>query len=82
MHSALKNLLHILQIPAHTIPVPKQKEERNMDKINHCIECSVSSCAHHAQERDYCTLNAIKVGCCCSRPQECDNTECASFAKK
>lgn len=53
-----------------------------MDKINHCIECSVSSCAHHAQERDYCTLNAIKVGCCCSRPQECDNTECASFAKK
>lgn len=51
-----------------------------MDKINHSIECNVTSCAHHANDRNYCTLNTIKVGCCGdSRPKSCDCTECASF---
>lgn len=51
-----------------------------MDKINHSIECNVTSCAYHADNKDYCTLNTIKVGCCGdSRPKSCDCTECASF---
>lgn len=50
------------------------------DKVNSSIECSVKSCAHHCQDKDYCTLNAIKVGCCDPSVAKCDQTECASFA--
>lgn len=50
-----------------------------MEKINHSIACSVKNCAYHAGSQAYCTLNAIKVGSCCSEPHSCDNTECASF---
>lgn len=51
-----------------------------MDRINHSIECNVASCAHHAGKKNYCTLGAIKVGCCGdTRPRSCDCTECASF---
>lgn len=47
--------------------------------VNHSIQCSVTSCAYHADAQDYCTLNEIKVGCCKAKPTCCDNTECASF---
>ncbi len=50
-----------------------------MDQINHSIACSVKSCAHHAGNQGYCTLNSIKVGCCTPEVTQCDNTECASF---
>ena len=40
--------------------------------INQSIKCSVKSCAYHGCDKDYCTLNEIKVGCC-------DQTQCASF---
>lgn len=49
------------------------------EKINESIQCSVTSCAHHDQSRDYCTLNAIKVGCSDSSVAKCGQTECASF---
>ena len=32
--------------------------------INQSIKCSVKSCAYHGCDKDYCTLNEIKVGCC------------------
>lgn len=52
-----------------------------MDKINHNIECSVNTCAHHAKERNYCTLNTIRVGCNGTEcAKTCDCTECVSFA--
>lgn len=46
---------------------------------NNSIKCSVTSCAHHCQGQNYCTLNEIKVGGCCSDVTNCANTECASF---
>ncbi len=49
------------------------------EKINESIQCSVTSCAHHNKDKDYCTLNAIKVGCCDSSVAKCGQTECASF---
>ncbi len=50
-----------------------------MEKVNHSIECSVKDCAFHASKQDFCTLNAIKVGCCAPQATSCDCTECASF---
>lgn len=49
------------------------------DKVNSSIQCSVKSCAHHGQDKDYCTLNSIKVGCCDTSVAKCAQTECASF---
>lgn len=53
-----------------------------MDNINSNIQCSVNTCTYHADVQDYCTLNAIKVGCCAPQPKSCDCTECASFKAK
>ena len=50
-----------------------------MEQINHNIQCSVNTCAHHAGEQDYCTLRSIRVGCCAAQHKSCDCTECASF---
>lgn len=51
-----------------------------MEQINHSIQCSVNSCAYHAEDKNFCTLNSIKVGCCGdTKPKSCDCTECASF---
>ena len=47
--------------------------------INQSIKCSVKSCAYHGCDKDYCTLNEIKVGCCDCSPTRCEGTECASF---
>ena len=50
------------------------------DNVNSSVKCSVTSCAWHAQSRDYCTKDRISVGCCgCSKPTSTDSTECASF---
>lgn len=46
---------------------------------NESIQCSVSSCAHHCQDKNYCSLQAIKVGCCDASVGKCDQTQCASF---
>lgn len=47
--------------------------------VNSAIGCTVSSCAHHCKDREYCTLNAIKVDCCDPKVTGCASTECASF---
>ncbi len=47
--------------------------------INQSIKCSVKSCAYHGCDKDYCTLNEIKVGCCDPTVGCCDQTQCASF---
>ena len=49
------------------------------NKVNQSIKCSVKSCAYHGCDKDYCTLNEIKVGCCDSSVACCDQTQCASF---
>ncbi len=52
-----------------------------MDRTNanHCIKCSVASCAYHNGQQDYCTLDEIKVGCTGRDVADCASTECASF---
>ena len=51
-------------------------EQKN---TNPSIACTVNSCAHHCKEKNHCTLNAIRVGCCQSKVTDCGSTECASF---
>ena len=48
-----------------------------MAQTNPSIRCSVDSCTYHAD--NHCTLNEIKVGCCCTNVSDCESTECASF---
>ncbi len=48
--------------------------------VNASIKCSVTNCAYHAQTKDYCTKDEIKVGCCGTNvPTACGSTECVSF---
>ena len=46
---------------------------------NPSIECTVTSCTHHCNDKQYCSLNAIKVGCQNNNVTNCGSTECASF---
>ena len=51
----------------------------NQNNANQSIKCSVTSCAYHCCDKDYCTLIEIKVGCCDPTVACCDQTQCASF---
>lgn len=46
---------------------------------NPSIECTVTSCAHHCNDKQYCSLNTIKVGYQESNVATPGATECASF---
>lgn len=50
--------------------------------INSCIKCSVINCKHHAQSKDYCTLNEIQVGTHEANPTMVECTDCKSFVLK
>ncbi len=49
---------------------------------NKCIECTVSQCAHHCSDANYCSLEKIVVGTheCNPTVEQC--TDCMSFRKK
>ena len=49
---------------------------------NECIACSVDSCRHHHDSRDYCTLQSIRVGTHEANPTEVKCTDCESFRLK
>lgn len=49
---------------------------------NECIKCSITNCAHHAQEENYCTLAAIEVGTHEKNPTMKECTDCESFVNK
>lgn len=53
-----------------------------MSHINESIKCTVSECAHHAQAKNYCSLDCITVGAheSCATTDQC--TDCMSFKKK
>lgn len=53
-----------------------------MSKFNECIECTVQQCQHHCGERDYCTLDAIRVGTHELNPTVDQCTDCQSFEKR
>lgn len=49
---------------------------------NHAIQCSVTQCANHCSNSDYCGLSTIKVGTHESNPTQCKCTDCESFICK
>ncbi|HPE16661.1 MAG TPA: DUF1540 domain-containing protein [Oscillospiraceae bacterium] len=49
------------------------------DKKNPSIRCSVSQCAHHSTNGNYCSLQEISVGCSIRPVTAHDCTECSSF---
>lgn len=51
-------------------------------KFNGCIECSVTQCANHSTECDYCSLERIKVGTHEANPTMDQCTDCLSFERK
>ena len=61
----------------------KKKEEMTMNcHANKCIECTVSQCAHHCQNENYCSLDRIQVGTHEVNPTMDACTDCKSFRKK
>ena len=46
---------------------------------NPSIHCSVTNCAHHCREDNYCSLDAIQVGTHESNPTMVECTDCESF---
>ena len=48
---------------------------------NASIKCSVTSCAHHCQDVQYCGLNSIQVGTHETNPSMDQCTACRSFKK-
>ncbi|MBQ4088226.1 MAG: DUF1540 domain-containing protein [Clostridia bacterium] len=51
-------------------------------KANASIKCTVTQCAYHCADENYCTLDAIRVGTHEANPTECQCTDCESFVKK
>ena len=53
-----------------------------MENINQSIACTVVSCRHHHDQKNYCTLNAIQVGTHEANPTMVECTDCQSFKLK
>jgi len=49
---------------------------------NKCIECTVSQCAYHCDEANFCSLDRILVGTHEANPTADQCTDCKSFRKK
>jgi len=49
---------------------------------NESIKCTVTSCTHHCQDKNYCSLSAIQVGTHETNPTEVTCTDCESFKLK
>ncbi len=54
----------------------------NNCQANKAIECTVTSCANHCSEANYCALEKILVGTHESNPTMDQCTDCMSFRKK
>lgn len=46
---------------------------------NASIKCTVTSCAHHCQDTNYCGLTSIQVGTHETNPTQDQCTDCQSF---
>ena len=49
---------------------------------NQSIKCTVTSCANHCQDTDYCGLNSITGGAPETNPAQVQCTDCESFKLK
>ena len=56
--------------------------DMSTERANKCIECTVSSCAHHCCDSNYCSLDSILVGTHENDPTMDQCTDCQSFAMK
>lgn len=64
-------------------PYYKEKEDEAMNcHANKCIECTVSQCAYHCDDANYCSLDKIMVGTHEANPTMDQCTDCMSFRKK
>jgi len=53
----------------------------NNNYVNKNIECTVTNCANHCPNDDYCALKKICVGGNSNTPNE-SGTDCCSFVAK
>ena len=51
-------------------------------KPNQSIKCSVSNCAYHCQDAQYCGLPTIQIGTHEANPTQAACTDCQSFRMK
>ena len=51
-------------------------------EANKCIACTVTSCKHHCDAQDYCSLSKIQVSTHECNPTMDQCTDCQSFAKR
>lgn len=56
--------------------------ECNSKGANTSIECSVKECKHHCEDKNFCSLNTIKVGSHETNPTMYQCTDCNSFELK
>ena len=52
------------------------------DKKNPSIHCTVSQCAHHCMNENYCSLESINVGTHETNPTMTQCVDCNSFRRK
>ncbi|MBR5088554.1 MAG: DUF1540 domain-containing protein [Ruminiclostridium sp.] len=52
------------------------------ERANKCIGCSVTNCAHHCCDSDFCSLDRIQVGTHETDPTMDQCTDCQSFKMK
>ena len=50
--------------------------------VNQCVMCTVDQCKHHNQSKNYCSLEAVKIGTHEENPTMCQCTDCQSFEAK
>ncbi|MCI9449849.1 MAG: DUF1540 domain-containing protein [Clostridiales bacterium] len=49
---------------------------------NHSIECTVTQCANHSTDDNFCALNRIRIGTHEKNPTVVQCTDCESFILK
>jgi hypothetical protein len=49
---------------------------------NSSVHCTVTNCANHCQDKDYCGLNSVQIGTHESNPTEKQCVDCDSFKLK
>ncbi len=54
----------------------------NTNNANMCIECTVNQCKHHCSDKNYCSLEKIKVVTHEENPTVTQCTDCHSFEAK
>lgn len=52
------------------------------NEANKAIRCTVSQCANHAGQSNYCALDSISVGTHETNPTQVQCTDCESFMVK